>query len=83
MQAAEVGMSTSVGMATEDAKSTPTINAKSSIGNRRIDIADPTTPTVDVDSEPDERKPVDDDSARPERGEQFGPHRRAMPSARE
>ena len=71
----------SIGMATDDARSTPTIKANS-IRNRPIDIADPTTASVDVDgnSDGDERKPVDDDSAWPERGEQFGPHRRAMPS---
>tara|TARA_B110000046_G_C12873233_1_gene346948 strand:+ start:408 stop:698 length:291 start_codon:yes stop_codon:yes gene_type:complete len=73
------GMPISVGMAADDAKSTPTINAKSSIGNRPIDIADRTTSRVDADAKYDDRKPVDHDSAAPERGEHFAPHRRAMP----
>eukprot|EP00966_Prymnesium_polylepis_P015029 347202-Prymnesium_polylepis.1 len=58
-------------------KSTPTA-AKSS-RNVPIDIADPTTPGVNVDGKYDTRKPVDHDSAAPERGEQFAPHHRAMP----
>tara|TARA_B110000046_G_scaffold162440_1_gene176742 strand:+ start:443 stop:637 length:195 start_codon:yes stop_codon:yes gene_type:complete len=59
-----------------------TATAKSSIGKRPIDIIDRTTPAADADTEYDARKPVDQDSAAPERAEHFAPHRRGMPSAR-
>jgi hypothetical protein len=66
----------------DDMKSTLTATAKSSNGNIPIDIADPMTPGVNVDAKYDTRKPVDHDSAAPERGEQFARHRRAMPVRR-
>ena len=47
-----------------------------------MDITDSTTPSVDADRRCDTRKPVDHESAAPERGEQFAPHRRAMPDLR-
>ena len=70
----------SAGIDMDDMKST--LTAAKSSRNVPIDIADPTTPGVNVDGKYDTRKPVDHDSAAPERGEQFAPHRRAMPELR-